>query len=142
MFRLSFAMLLGSTEIFLLAWDLLYIIVDGNGAIMEQGGKIMGRHRRVKIQGQTAIGGWHFPENFEFTEDEVLASLLRDAKAEKGQFWMVSEGVFASVRAALGSITVIAHKHNGRVQRFSVYVPKKLYAELRKAYAEDKLWME
>lgn len=98
--------------------------------------------RRTKIEGQQAIKGWHFGNDHQETQDERIADLLADCKAETGRRWMASENVQSTIEKILNEIKIVFHQHNGRVQRFSVYVPKELLAFLRNADDSDSLFAE
>jgi hypothetical protein len=98
--------------------------------------------RRVKIQGQTAIYPWRFDDKATFTREETLAGILRDAKSEHGQYWCLSPVARKLISAQTENVRVVDHKNNGRVQYFSVYVPKKLLKALQHAYEDKNLYEE
>jgi len=95
---------------------------------------------RKKIEGQQTVGGWKFGDDVVFSQEERIADILADAKKEAGQFWQLSDEMQIAVKEEVEQIEVIYHKHNGRVQRFSVYVPKKLLQALKIADDQEKLF--
>ena len=98
--------------------------------------------KRVKIQGQDTVGNWHFSADVKFSREEKIADILRDAKGEYGQFWQLSDKMQVVVREEIDNVKVVNHKHNGRVQRFSVYVPKELLSTMQKAYDQESLFQD
>ena len=98
--------------------------------------------RRTKIEGQQAIKGWHFGDDHHETRDERIADLLVDCKAEVGRRWMAAENVQMEIEKHLENIKTVFHKHNRRVQQFSVYVPRTLLTFLRKADEDNKLFAD
>lgn len=100
------------------------------------------RQRRIKIKGQNAVYPWHFGDDYKETQEERVADILADCKKEVGYYWTITDDLKNEVVREFDNIKVIYHKHNGRVQRFSVYTPKSLLDLLKIADEEDKLFPE
>lgn len=98
------------------------------------------KEKRVKITGQDTVGNWHFSDDVKFSRDEEIADLLANAKKETGNFLQsASASTRKAVKEKIDEIDVTYHKHNGRVQKFSVMVPKSLLEELREAHKKQTL---
>jgi hypothetical protein len=97
--------------------------------------------RRVRLEGSQAIYPWRLGDNdASGGQDRMLAGILADAKKETGLFWNVRDDVRKVIEESLGNIKVTYHRHNGRVQDFSVFAPKELVLFLREKEASGKLF--
>ena len=95
--------------------------------------------RRVRTVGCCLVGGGSFSD-CRTSRDKVIASVLRDSVGHCGQWWVLSPHVRRYIANYLHNVKVVHHRHNGRFQYFSVYVPGDLLFYLRSAYEDDRLF--
>lgn len=95
--------------------------------------------RRIRVEGREACYPARFPEDYQPSVEEEIASLIDDVLHERRRIQLVKPHLLEVMDTFMDDVKIVRHAPVGSTRCFSVWAPRELVHLLRKTYGK---WLE